>query len=352
MNRLSPQSNMQTADEDIGSSQKGKSSALEPSANLPKLNFPAKLHLILSTPEFNDIICWLPHGRAWRVQQQDKLETEILPKFFQHQKAASFYRQVTGWGFHRVISGTDFNAYFHELFLRDAPDLCRKMKRPTRTELSERKQGLPKAPPDFYVMPPVTEETADPTFTSEHKMTLEEHKDMLVRRLSTYSMTEKGMYLQMELNKLDKKKNDILKQLKGMGASTLPSATSNTSSSSSSSHQPTMSNSTTSTQHQLQASTNTATIPPPNLDILNNLQPNAIAPAIASLNPYQSLLNNNNQGAGASSALDQLRLDLIQQLQQPSLIQRPPDALSQLALANLLLGPAFNGLDDFNNRQG
>jgi len=177
--------------------------------------------LILSTKEFNDIICWLPHGRAWRVQQQEKLETEILPKFFQHKKAASFYRQVTGWGFHRVISGTDFNAYYHELFLRDAPDLCRKMKRPTRTELSERKQALPKAPPNFYVMPPVSEETtADRfSFAVEPKMTLEEHQDVLLRRLSTYSMTEKGMYLQLELNKLEKKKKDIMRQLKEAGAS-------------------------------------------------------------------------------------------------------------------------------------
>src|SRR5210317_545170 len=102
--------------------------------SLPKLTFPTKLLLILSNPEYNDIICWLPHGRAWRVQQQERFEAEVLPKFFQHQKFSSFARQVTGWGFHRVSSGRDYNSYYHELFLRDAPDLSRKMVRPSRAE--------------------------------------------------------------------------------------------------------------------------------------------------------------------------------------------------------------------------
>lgn len=35
----------------------------------PAQTFPMKLHSILSSPEFQDIIAWLPHGRAWRILQ-------------------------------------------------------------------------------------------------------------------------------------------------------------------------------------------------------------------------------------------------------------------------------------------
>lgn len=38
-------------------------------------------------------------------------------------------RQVNGWGFKRILSGKDNNAYYHEDFLRDYPYRCLKMKR-------------------------------------------------------------------------------------------------------------------------------------------------------------------------------------------------------------------------------
>jgi hypothetical protein len=38
-------------------------------------------------------------------------------------------RQVNGWGFKRIVSGNDHNSYYHELFVRDFPHLCLKMKR-------------------------------------------------------------------------------------------------------------------------------------------------------------------------------------------------------------------------------
>lgn len=294
------------------------------SSNLPKLNFPAKLQLILSTPEFHDIICWLPHGRAWRVQQQDKLEKEILPKFFQHQKAASFYRQVTGWGFHRVISGSDFNAYYHELFLRDAPELCHKMKRPTRSQLAERKQGMPKTPPDFYVMPPVSEannESLDPSFASQH-MSSGEYKDMLVRRLSTYSINEKGMYLQLELNRLDKRRAEIQKQLEDLGEDSI------------SEHQPTQpptavglpsSRSSSLEAHQL---------------LLGDLQ------SINGLQPMRSLTNIQSSSMPSMDRLQMARLQLLQQSLPES---HQPRTVSQVTqLANLLLGPQLDGSMGFD----
>ena len=77
--------------------------------------FPAKLHLILSNPEFEDIIAWLPHGRSWRILQQKAFEDRVIPLYFRHGRYSSFARQVNGWGFGRVTRGSDYNSYYHEV---------------------------------------------------------------------------------------------------------------------------------------------------------------------------------------------------------------------------------------------
>ena len=57
------------------------------------------------------------------------LHLPLLILSISHAKYASFMRQVNGWGFKRIVSGNDHNSYYHELFLRDYPQLCLKMKR-------------------------------------------------------------------------------------------------------------------------------------------------------------------------------------------------------------------------------
>jgi hypothetical protein len=56
--------------------------------------FPVKLHRILSNPEYNDVISWLPHGRSWRVLKPKAFEEKVIPLYFRHAKYASFMRQV------------------------------------------------------------------------------------------------------------------------------------------------------------------------------------------------------------------------------------------------------------------
>ena len=46
--------------------------------------FPAKLHRILATPEYANIIAWKPHGRAWAVINKPVFVNQILPRHFQH----------------------------------------------------------------------------------------------------------------------------------------------------------------------------------------------------------------------------------------------------------------------------
>jgi hypothetical protein len=47
-------------------------------------NFPMKLHAILSNPEFQDVVAWLPHGRAWRILQHKAFEERVIPLYFRH----------------------------------------------------------------------------------------------------------------------------------------------------------------------------------------------------------------------------------------------------------------------------
>jgi len=68
--------------------------ANEPSIVKPNTAFPCKLHEILSSPKYQDLIAWLPHGRAWRVLKPKVFEEKIIPKFFRSSKYASFMRQV------------------------------------------------------------------------------------------------------------------------------------------------------------------------------------------------------------------------------------------------------------------
>jgi hypothetical protein len=77
--------------------------------------FPVKLHMILSNPDFQDIIGWLPHGRSWRILQQKAFEENVIPLYFRHGRYSSFARQVNGWGFRRITHGSDYNSYYHEV---------------------------------------------------------------------------------------------------------------------------------------------------------------------------------------------------------------------------------------------
>jgi len=111
--------------------------------------FPTKLFDILARDDLSHIISWLPHGRSWKVHDQDEFEAKVMPVYFQQTKFASFARQVTGWGFKRITAGgPDRNSYFHELFLRDEPRLHITMKRPVKKRQVEMMPGG--SEPDFY----------------------------------------------------------------------------------------------------------------------------------------------------------------------------------------------------------
>jgi hypothetical protein len=91
------------------------SSILFQASSTKEQTFPVKLHMILSNPDFQDIIGWLPHGRSWRILQQKAFEEKVIPLYFRHGRYSSFARQVNGWGFRRITNGSDYNSYYHEV---------------------------------------------------------------------------------------------------------------------------------------------------------------------------------------------------------------------------------------------
>lgn len=122
--------------------------------------FPEKLFRMLTATEENgwtDIISFLPHGRAFFVQDPDRFVTEIMPHYFQQTKWSSFTRQLNLWGFLRVRTGPDVGAFYHELFLKGYPGLCTHMRRVgTSTSGLDRRKFKCKSTdggdPDFYAM--------------------------------------------------------------------------------------------------------------------------------------------------------------------------------------------------------
>jgi hypothetical protein len=90
---------------------------------------------------------------------------DIVPKYFVQSKYESFTRQLNGWGFKRLHqSGNDFNAYYHECFLRGMPHLTVLLKRvaPNQGKLLPHVEGEPNfyeiekqfpLPPHYNMMP-------------------------------------------------------------------------------------------------------------------------------------------------------------------------------------------------------
>lgn len=76
---------------------------------------PTKLHQMLSDPELEETIAWLPHGRAWKIRSIQGFENIALKKYFPQSKLSSFMRLVHRWHFERVKYGPDKDAYYHEV---------------------------------------------------------------------------------------------------------------------------------------------------------------------------------------------------------------------------------------------
>jgi len=122
------------------------------------VSFPIKLHSVLDQVEadgLTHVVSWQPHGRAFVVHKSKEFVETVLPHYFRQTKLTSFQRQLNLYGFFRLTRGPDAGGYYHELFLRGKPYLCKKMIRVKVKGTGFKAASSPEQEPDFYTMPPI-----------------------------------------------------------------------------------------------------------------------------------------------------------------------------------------------------
>lgn len=117
--------------------------------------FPEKLMEMLSKEGVDNpaVVGWLPHGRAFIVRKPKQFTQDIMPKYFRQTKLTSFQRQLNLYGFRRLTQGPDAGAYYHELFLRNRPELCTRMNRQKVKGTGHKQPTDASTEPNFYCMP-------------------------------------------------------------------------------------------------------------------------------------------------------------------------------------------------------
>ncbi|KAL7526337.1 hypothetical protein ACHAXR_001435, partial [Thalassiosira sp. AJA248-18] len=142
-----------------------------------KVQFPMKLYAMLELADVqgygssSNAVAWLPHGRAFRVLDEQSFMESIVPFFFKQTKIRSFYRQLNLWGFKRLTMGRDAGAWYNEFFVRGSQSEMRKMVRIKVKGKSKSKSSYPFADhkePDFYSIATVLPRSSKPTIESPH----------------------------------------------------------------------------------------------------------------------------------------------------------------------------------------
>lgn len=140
-------------DDEASHSSSGKRKGPRGGVTVP---FPEKLHKMLSNIEkdgYSHIISWQPHGRCFVVHKPKEFVAKIMPLYFKQTKLTSFQRQLNLYGFCRLTTGTDRGGYYHELFLRGRPSLCKRMIRTRIKGTGSKGVNNPSSEPNFYEMP-------------------------------------------------------------------------------------------------------------------------------------------------------------------------------------------------------
>jgi hypothetical protein len=109
-----------------------------------------------------DVVGWLPHGRAFIVRKPKAFTSTIMGRYFNQTKLTSFQRQLNLYGFRRITQGPDAGAYYHELFLRGRPQLCMRMQRQKVKGTGHKLPADAETEPNFYNMPSTITEPESP----------------------------------------------------------------------------------------------------------------------------------------------------------------------------------------------
>ncbi|KAF0697204.1 Aste57867_12091 [Aphanomyces stellatus] len=90
------------------------------------------------------IACWANNGTTVVIKDPDEFAKSMLPKYFKHNNFASFVRQLNFYGFrkykkddiliHEDEATKNWWEFYHEKFLRSAPELMTQIRRKTYSE--------------------------------------------------------------------------------------------------------------------------------------------------------------------------------------------------------------------------
>mmetsp|Transcript_11432 Transcript_11432/g.18999 ORF Transcript_11432/g.18999 Transcript_11432/m.18999 type:complete len:480 (-) Transcript_11432:47-1486(-) len=106
-----------------------KNPNISPSQRLSGLQFPMKLHHLLTENQYPSIISWNSDGMSFTVHDLAQFERTVMPQYFaQQHKLDSFRRQLQRYNFQlkRISPGSGKVAMFglHEHFIKGHYDLC------------------------------------------------------------------------------------------------------------------------------------------------------------------------------------------------------------------------------------
>ena len=105
-----------------------------------------KLHRLLMEVEAagrSDVISFVASGRAFAIHKPDKFFKEIVPLYFRQSRLSSFKRQLNLYGFELINTGPARGGYYHDLFQKDRPEMCRRMRRIAVKVGTDVKKGKP-----------------------------------------------------------------------------------------------------------------------------------------------------------------------------------------------------------------
>ena len=87
-----------------------------------KIPFPVLLHELVSDPDSDHCIHWLPGGKLFTISDKKIFAKEVLTKLNGFTKFTSFTRRLKRWGFVRISSGPQIGSYQHPEFIKDEPE--------------------------------------------------------------------------------------------------------------------------------------------------------------------------------------------------------------------------------------
>jgi len=103
--------------------------------------FVSKIRLMIDSEV--EFVAWGRGGTSLWVQDKERFERHILPKYFHHSNISTFVRQLNNYGFRKVDKDASKFQFEHPCFLKDKPELLlgvknsRKRRAPKTVEASD-----------------------------------------------------------------------------------------------------------------------------------------------------------------------------------------------------------------------